>query len=160
MLRLFFLMIRRPPRSTLFPYTTLFRSLEEPPYRRDEPRDDPRAPAGPRPRHGRTSRARHRPGVCAEGHACRRAARARSQEQGQSPHRPVTLAGLLERATLRQPRAEAVVDGAARLTYDELDARTAALGGGLADLCGGRGDRGRRLLKNRVEHILPYSAPP
>src|SRR3989442_1487601 len=25
--RLFFLMIRRPPRSTLFPYTTLFRSL-------------------------------------------------------------------------------------------------------------------------------------
>src|SRR2546425_10959572 len=28
----FFLMIRRPPRSTLFPYTTLFRSLE----RRDE----------------------------------------------------------------------------------------------------------------------------
>src|SRR3712207_8964488 len=27
----FFLMIRRPPRSTLFPYTTLFRSLEERP---------------------------------------------------------------------------------------------------------------------------------
>src|SRR2546425_2671179 len=26
-LRFFFLMIRRPPRSTLFPYTTLFRSL-------------------------------------------------------------------------------------------------------------------------------------
>src|SRR3989442_11934946 len=26
----FFLMIRRPPRSTLFPYTTLFRSLIEP----------------------------------------------------------------------------------------------------------------------------------
>src|SRR3989442_4384485 len=25
----FFLMIRRPPRSTLFPYTTLFRSTEE-----------------------------------------------------------------------------------------------------------------------------------
>ena len=24
---IFFLMIRRPPRSTLFPYTTLFRSL-------------------------------------------------------------------------------------------------------------------------------------
>src|SRR3712207_7176093 len=29
----FFLMIRRPPRSTLFPYTTLFRSLgEQHPY--------------------------------------------------------------------------------------------------------------------------------
>src|SRR5438094_4958967 len=26
----FFLMIRRPPRSTLFPYTTLFRSIDEP----------------------------------------------------------------------------------------------------------------------------------
>src|SRR2546429_9672624 len=28
----FFLMIRRPPRSTLFPYTTLFRSLEASDY--------------------------------------------------------------------------------------------------------------------------------
>src|SRR5688572_32372164 len=30
MLYLFFLMIRRPPRSTLFPYTTLFRSISSP----------------------------------------------------------------------------------------------------------------------------------
>src|SRR2546426_12401154 len=30
----FFLMIRRPPRSTLFPYTTLFRSRFRPPRRR------------------------------------------------------------------------------------------------------------------------------
>src|SRR2546425_2894834 len=30
----FFLMIRRPPRSTLFPYTTLFRSLLHDPGRR------------------------------------------------------------------------------------------------------------------------------
>src|SRR5690349_23906498 len=29
---LFFLMIRRPPRSTLFPYTTLFRSLSSRPH--------------------------------------------------------------------------------------------------------------------------------
>src|SRR3712207_7684225 len=29
MIKLFFLMIRRPPRSTLFPYTTLFRSSPE-----------------------------------------------------------------------------------------------------------------------------------
>src|SRR2546426_11960649 len=28
-LRFFFLMIRRPPRSTLFPYTTLFRSASQ-----------------------------------------------------------------------------------------------------------------------------------
>src|SRR3712207_9157624 len=29
----FFLMIRRPPRSTLFPYTTLFRSVPDPEHR-------------------------------------------------------------------------------------------------------------------------------
>src|SRR3712207_7399819 len=36
MLSVFFLMIRRPPRSTLFPYTTLFRSTMEvlPPLQR------------------------------------------------------------------------------------------------------------------------------
>src|SRR2546426_1957341 len=37
----FFLMIRRPPRSTLFPYTTLFRSL----LRRDRRGEPPRAPS-------------------------------------------------------------------------------------------------------------------
>src|SRR6266496_5682139 len=35
----FFLMIRRPPRSTLFPYTTLFRSRP--------PRKTPRSPVSP-----------------------------------------------------------------------------------------------------------------
>src|SRR2546430_10988743 len=34
----FFLMIRRPPRSTLFPYTTLFRSLIVVQHRLREPR--------------------------------------------------------------------------------------------------------------------------
>src|SRR5215216_2352124 len=38
---LFFLMIRRPPRSTLFPYTTLFRS--QPPDRLAQERDALRA---------------------------------------------------------------------------------------------------------------------
>src|SRR3712207_8832352 len=33
-LAFFFLMIRRPPRSTLFPYTTLFRSLEGEPVQK------------------------------------------------------------------------------------------------------------------------------
>src|SRR3712207_7216491 len=42
----FFLMIRRPPRSTLFPYTTLFRSEED---------------AGPRSRGHRAILARGRP---------------------------------------------------------------------------------------------------
>src|SRR3712207_8698170 len=35
MYRFFFLMIRRPPRSTLFPYTTLFRSCDKRPGRRE-----------------------------------------------------------------------------------------------------------------------------
>src|SRR5438445_8342609 len=40
---LFFLMIRRPPRSTLFPYTTLFRSCRgSRPVRRDNARAGPR----------------------------------------------------------------------------------------------------------------------
>src|SRR5256885_7241002 len=37
-LTFFFLMIRRPPRSTLFPYTTLFRSGNRVPHRRRRPR--------------------------------------------------------------------------------------------------------------------------
>src|SRR5260370_42700067 len=41
LLLFFFLMIRRPPRSTLFPYTTLFRSLAPRPRR---PRPDPPIP--------------------------------------------------------------------------------------------------------------------
>src|SRR3712207_7862326 len=39
----FFLMIRRPPRSTLFPYTTLFRS-------RQDGQSDGRLPEHPEPR--------------------------------------------------------------------------------------------------------------
>src|SRR5690349_23853051 len=48
----FFLMIRRPPRSTLFPYTTLFRS-------------HPDRPVRPRNRH-QTRQARPGPGRCQE----------------------------------------------------------------------------------------------
>src|SRR5258708_27271356 len=51
----FFLMIRRPPRSTLFPYTTLFRSSVFYQGRRDGSRDrggnselEPRVPHDPR----------------------------------------------------------------------------------------------------------------
>src|SRR5690348_17964759 len=38
---LFFLLIRRPPRSTLFPYTTLFRSVAFQPYLRAHRRSLP-----------------------------------------------------------------------------------------------------------------------
>src|SRR2546428_11931800 len=47
----FFLMIRRPPRSTLFPYTTLFRSLE-PPEGGCEPRAAAAGAPCPAPRSG------------------------------------------------------------------------------------------------------------
>src|SRR5260370_17649706 len=40
----FFLMIRRPPRSTLFPYTTLFRSRSECPAVSPDPVGRSRAP--------------------------------------------------------------------------------------------------------------------
>src|ERR1044071_10105763 len=42
----FFLMIRRPPRSTLFPYTTLFRSLLAPPRARRVPHRPAAVPPG------------------------------------------------------------------------------------------------------------------
>src|SRR5215813_14877179 len=38
----FFLMIRRPPRSTLFPYTTLFRTRPPRPRRGTSRREEPR----------------------------------------------------------------------------------------------------------------------
>src|SRR3712207_8663977 len=46
MLSFFFLMIRRPPRSTLFPYTTLFRSeiAKAPPTRNSKAMNRPTAP--------------------------------------------------------------------------------------------------------------------
>src|SRR2546427_6630999 len=44
----FFLMIRRPPRSTLFPYTTLFRS----PFRREPQRQMVQDHRGAGPREG------------------------------------------------------------------------------------------------------------
>src|SRR3712207_7700036 len=74
----FFLMIRRPPRSTLFPYTTLFRSRNRRGRRRRGPAAD-----------GRTShrglRARdRRTGAGITGRRGRRALRPRQDEIGKS----------------------------------------------------------------------------
>src|SRR3712207_8506947 len=66
----FFLMIRRPPRSTLFPYTTLFRSSRTA-RRRATP--DPDRGASPRP-----ALRRARPGGRSADHG--RAHRSRSEE--------------------------------------------------------------------------------
>src|SRR5260221_5337906 len=54
LLTFFFLMIRRPPRSTLFPYTTLFRSHQPP---------DPRALRHRGPGQDRSHARAHRPVV-------------------------------------------------------------------------------------------------
>src|SRR3712207_3825146 len=55
----FFLMIRRPPRSTLFPYTTLFRSRSVLGLRRDRRRPQRRrAPRDPARGDGRPARRR------------------------------------------------------------------------------------------------------
>src|SRR5438132_14210968 len=63
-LPIFFLMIRRPPRSTLFPYTTLFRSRQAP------PREVRRSAHGRR--HRACPRRARRVGATRRGHArCR-----------------------------------------------------------------------------------------
>src|SRR3712207_9212216 len=59
----FFLMIRRPPRSTLFPYTTLFRSRPGGPLRLR----DPRRPRGPPLRPLRAPRGPAQPPSAARG---------------------------------------------------------------------------------------------
>src|SRR3712207_8248384 len=66
----FFLMIRRPPRSTLFPYTTLFRSS-----RRDSPQ-----PHATTQKQGAGDRRRHRPFCVRQEHLCASARRARSRD--------------------------------------------------------------------------------
>src|SRR3712207_7532014 len=63
----FFLMIRPPPKSTLFPYTTLFRSRRPVPGPPEENRHDRRTdhrPAQLRRRPARRRRRRPRPGAC------------------------------------------------------------------------------------------------
>src|SRR5262245_64644982 len=52
----FFLMIRRPPRSTLFPYTTLFRARRSPSRPCRRPPCYPRPPRSPRRRSARRAR--------------------------------------------------------------------------------------------------------
>src|SRR3712207_8918033 len=54
-------MIRRPPRSTLFPYTTLFRSRGVPELLPHPPRRDPRGGLGPEPLFVLPHHLRHRP---------------------------------------------------------------------------------------------------
>src|SRR2546427_6057249 len=68
-------MIRRPPRSTLFPYTTLFRSHRPPARRPPAHPGSRRGPAAPRHRDPAQPRGG---GDTADGHDC--AAQQRSEE--------------------------------------------------------------------------------
>jgi 2-furoate---CoA ligase len=65
---------------------------------------------------------------------------------------------MLRNAASRRPGAEALVHGATRLTYAELDYRTDALARGFRRLGVGRGDRVLIALRNRPEHVLAYWA--
>src|SRR3712207_8473050 len=85
----FFLMIRRPPRSTLFPYTTLFRS---------PPRS--RRPARPRARRDRAARSR----------ACPRAAAPRRRPDGPQ-------AGALKNALQRDREGTRLNFSHAKISY-------------------------------------------
>src|SRR3712207_7559687 len=71
-------MIRRPPRSTLFPYTTLFRSALGAAPRLTRPRPDPRDRAGVRAARG---------ALLAPAHALRRGGRAGELRALPLPHR-------------------------------------------------------------------------
>src|SRR2546426_5948799 len=79
----FFLMIRRPPRSTLFPYTTLFRST-------GGPRGQPKR----RPRHRRNPSSCSRPRTTSEsppGAGVRGTRRRRSEEHTSELQSPCNL---------------------------------------------------------------------
>src|SRR3989442_10005802 len=101
----FFLMIRRPPRSTLFPYTTLFRS---PSHAGDQPRQE----AG---RAARRRRSTSHHGGPPGGSAHRRSEEHTSELQSR-PHLVCRL--LLEKKKIIEP-----VDGRTRLNmtfYESL----------------------------------------
>src|SRR3712207_5802247 len=99
----FFLMIRRPPRSTLFPYTTLFRSRRRPRARERLSGVGKETVAAPGPRPGEKVR-----NVALVGHAA----------AGKT-----TLAEALLVATGALPRAGRVEDGTTCLDSEEVEAR-------------------------------------
>src|SRR5215831_401681 len=88
----FFLMIRRPPRSTLFPYTTLFRSCGH--------------DRGPRLLAHRWRRFHEERQPAVAGRACRTVAKGRRREEGtrgpeRRPHRQPLVERLRQSATGR-----------------------------------------------------------
>lgn len=72
--------------------------------------------------------------------------------------RPASLVQMLEEALARNPRGEALVCGATRLTWEALGARVAAAAGALAQRGVGPGDRVALLLGNRTEFPVAFLA--
>src|ERR1051325_1526412 len=107
-LSIFFLMIRPPPRSTLFPYTTLFRSSDAPAGRPEAGPVPPdrgvlpaQLPSGLRPLRprGRRLRLARDPPV-----ARRRRAQSRAARQPRHQHLPRGAAGLRQSRLPADPR--------------------------------------------------------
>ena len=65
---------------------------------------------------------------------------------------------MLELAAHRRPHADAVVDGARRLSYAALHVRAQSVAAGLRALGVEKGDRVLIALKNRLEHVVAYWA--
>src|SRR5260370_28349753 len=92
----FFLMIRRPPRSTLFPYTTLFRSLHDGFAGKEVAGFDG---SGARPRRTRVRRAVCRPRRV---HIARRRQRSEEHTSELQSHLNLVCRLLLEKKKTRQ----------------------------------------------------------
>ena len=67
--------------------------------------------------------------------------------------RPGSVHALLESALARNPDGEALVEGARRVTYRQLDAAVARAAGGLKALGVGKGDRVALILGNSVDYV-------
>src|SRR6266511_6338961 len=93
----FFLMIRRPPRSTLFPYTTLFRS-----HRRPAPPPSQRIPRRRRPGPGRRRPLGHRAALARRGRGGAVRGARTPYRRLRPRHRPVDPARADDRAAIRR----------------------------------------------------------
>src|SRR3989454_4641485 len=119
-------MIRRPPRSTLFPYTTLFRSRPGRAHPAGVPGPLPPGPVDPAARHARLQpgragagvRSRARPGAARRGRPSRRRRPAAGDDLGGRPQRAAARRARAHRAESgggRHPGDLPVPDGLARV---------------------------------------------
>jgi long-chain acyl-CoA synthetase len=72
--------------------------------------------------------------------------------------RPKSISTMIADAVSKNPDGEALVCGAERLTWREVEQRSAGLAAGLRGMGLGRGDRVALLLGNRVEFVLAVFA--